>query len=141
MPALNQVMLMGNLTRDPELRHVGSNQTAVCEFGMAINERYKKNDEWHEETLFVDVVAWGRQAEIMAEYCSKGRCVFVEGRLKLEKWEAEDGSPRQKLRVTANKIQFMSSKEEKEIIPESKGKKPSGKTKKESAPVDDDIPF
>tara|TARA_B100000686_G_C16642945_1_gene891187 strand:- start:133 stop:531 length:399 start_codon:yes stop_codon:yes gene_type:complete len=106
MASLNKVFLMGNLTRDPELRFT-SNGSAVAGFGMAINRRYKQGDEWKEEVCFVDITVWGKQAENCAEYLSKGRPVFVEGYLKLNSWETDAGEKRNKLEVVALTVQFL----------------------------------
>lgn len=102
---MNLVVLLGNLTRDPELRHTNNN-TAVVSFGMANNRRYKAGDDMKEETTFVEVECWGRQAELVNEYCKKGKQVLVNGRLKLDQWE-KDGEKRSKLMVVANNITFL----------------------------------
>lgn len=106
MASFNRVILIGNVTRDIELRHVG-NGFAVCELGLAVNDR-KKNQagEWIEETTFVDVTLWGRQAEVASQYLSKGAPVFIEGRLKLDTWE-KDGQRHSKLRVVGEKLQLL----------------------------------
>jgi single-strand DNA-binding protein len=108
MASYNKVILMGNLTRDPEMRYVPSG-TAVTNFGLAMNERYtdRQTGEQKENTCFVDVEAWGRQAEVANEYLSKGRPVFIEGSLKFDSWEADDGSKRNKLSVRAFRIQLI----------------------------------
>ena len=108
MASYNRVILMGNLTRDPEMKYIPSG-TAVTNFGLAMNERYtdRQTGEQRENTCFVDVEAWGRQAEIANEYLSKGRPVFIEGALKFDSWEAEDGSRRSRLSVRAFRIQFI----------------------------------
>ena len=104
----NRVILMGNLTRDPEIRYLPSG-SAVADFGMAINRKYRTKDgQEGEETCFVDVSAWGRQGEVVAQYVSKGSPLFVEGRLKLDQWE-KDGQKRSKLTVVAERVQLMSS--------------------------------
>ena len=98
MASYNRVVLVGNLTRDPELRYIPSG-TAVTEIGLAVNDRRKgPNGDWIEETTFVDVTLWGRTAEIASEYLSKGSSVLIEGRLKLDTWE-KDGKKNSKLRV------------------------------------------
>jgi single-strand DNA-binding protein len=104
----NKVLLMGNLTRDPELRYTPSG-AAVCEFAIAINNNYTtKQGEKREEVTFVDITAWARQAEICAEYLKKGRPVFVEGRLKQDRWEDQKtGQKRSKMSVTAERVQFL----------------------------------
>lgn len=107
MPSFNKVLLMGNLTRDPELRYIQSGQ-AVCEFGLAMNRRWKAaNGEQKEEVCFVDITVWGKQGESSAEYLKKGRPVFIEGRLQFDSWQAQDGSKRSKLRVVADNVQFL----------------------------------
>lgn len=108
MASYNRVVLVGNLTRDPELRHIPSG-TAVAEVGLAVNDRVKKGEEWIDETTFVDVTLWARTAEVAAQYLSKGSSVLIEGRLKLDQWE-KDGQKRSKLRVVADKMQMLGSK-------------------------------
>ncbi len=109
MSTLNRVFLMGNLTRDPEVRYTPSG-TAVGDLGLAVNETYKnKAGETVESTVFVDVEVWARQAETCAEYLYKGSPVFVEGRLKLDQWENQQGEKRSKLRVRADRVQFLGS--------------------------------
>jgi single-strand DNA-binding protein len=107
----NKVLLMGNLTRDPELRHTSGNN-AVCNLGLAVNRRFRTADgENREETTFVDCEAWGRTAETLSRYLTKGRPVFIEGRLKLDTWEDKsDGSKRSKLRVVVEGFQFIDSR-------------------------------
>ncbi|KPJ57844.1 MAG: single-stranded DNA-binding protein [Planctomycetes bacterium DG_58] len=110
MANLNKVMLIGNLTRDPELRYLQSG-TAVCDFGLAVNRNYTKADgEKVEETTFVDITAFGRQAEVVSEFLQKGRPVFIEGRLRLDQWTAQDGQKRSKLRVVMLNFQFLDSR-------------------------------
>jgi single-strand DNA-binding protein len=106
MASLNKVMLLGNLTRDPELRYA-PNGTPVANFGMAINRRYRQGEEWREEVCYVDVVTFGRQAETVGEYLSKGNLTMIEGRLQWRSWETEDGQKRSKHEVVANNVQFM----------------------------------
>lgn len=109
MASFNRVILIGNLTRDPELRYIPSG-TAVSEIGLAVNDRRKSaNGEWIEETTFVDVTLWGRTAEVVTEYCSKGSPLFVEGRLKLDSWEKE-GKKHYKLRVVGDRIQLLGAR-------------------------------
>lgn len=105
MASLNQVTILGNLTRDVELRHIPSG-TAVCELGLAINEKVKRNEQWVDETVFVDVTCFARTAEIAAEYLSKGSPVLIVGRLKLDQWE-QDGQKRSKLKVVANELKLL----------------------------------
>ena len=107
MSSFNKILLMGNLTRDPQLSYTPS-QTAVVDFGMAVNRRWTSRDgEKKEETCFVDCRAFGRIAENINKYLSKGRPVFVEGRLTFDSWMAQDGSKRSKHRVTVENFQFL----------------------------------
>ena len=108
MASYNKVILMGNLTRDPEMRYVPSG-TAVTNFGLAVNERYtdRQTGEQKESPCFVEITAWGRQAEIVNEYLAKGSPVFLEGSLKFDSWEADDGTKRNRLSVTAFRIQLI----------------------------------
>lgn len=110
MPDMNKVFLMGNLTRDPTLRSIPGG-AAVCDFGLAINRRYRTSSgEDREETCFVEIETWRRQAETCDRYLSKGSPVLVEGRLKYDQWEDRDtGKKRSKLRVTAQRVQFLGS--------------------------------
>lgn len=112
MPNLNKVMLMGNLTRDPELRYTPNN-TAVANLGMAINRRWfnKQTNENQEETTFVDLEAWGRTAEVLNQYLKKGRPLYVEGRLKLDTWQdKETGGNRSKLKIVVESFEFLDSR-------------------------------
>jgi single-strand DNA-binding protein len=111
MLELNKVMLIGNLTRDPELSYTTSG-TALAKLGLAVSRRTKnrQTNEWQEETAFVDVDAWTHTAEFCAKYLKKGSRVFVEGRLRQHSWEAQDGSKRSKLSVTAERVEFADSK-------------------------------
>ncbi len=111
MATYNRVILMGNLTRDIQLRYTPGG-TPVTEVGMAINDRRKgQNGEWIDETTFVEVTFWGRTAEVAAEYLSKGSPVFVEGRLKYDTWE-KDGQKQSKLRVVCDRMQMIGSRGE-----------------------------
>jgi single-strand DNA-binding protein len=111
MASMNRVFLLGNVTRDPELRYI-SNGTAVTEIGLAVNDRRKTaSGEWVEETTFVDVTLWGRTAEIAGEYVSKGSPLLIEGRLKLDTWEKE-GKKNSKLRVVGERMQLLGSRAE-----------------------------
>jgi single-strand DNA-binding protein len=107
MANLNRVFLMGNLTRDPQLRYTPSQQ-AICEFGLAINRKWKGADgQQHEEVCFVDCTAWGRSAETLQKYVTKGQPLFVEGRLRYHTWDGPDGKKRSKLDVTVLGFQFL----------------------------------
>lgn len=110
MASLNKVFLIGNLTRDVDLKYTSSGK-AVANFGIAINRTYTDaNGEKVDDTCFVDIVAWDRLAEVCADYLSKGRPVFIDGRLQYRSWEAEDGGKKSKLEVVAQNIQFLDGK-------------------------------
>ena len=112
MANFNKVILMGNLTRDPQLRYLPSN-TAVCDFGLAVNRRYKGADgEMKDETCFVDVDTFGRTAETINQYMNKGRAILIEGRLRFRQWTTEDGQKRSKLSVVAENFQFVGGRGE-----------------------------
>ncbi len=106
MASFNRVILVGNVTRDIEVKYT-ANQTAVTDIGLAVNDRRKTpSGEWVDETTFVDVTLWGRTAEIASQYLSKGSPVLIEGRLKLDTWET-DGQKRSKLRVVGERMQML----------------------------------
>lgn len=108
MASFNRVILVGNLTRDIELKYTPGG-TAVTDIGMAVNDRRKNaTGEWVDETTFVDVTLWGRTAEVASEYLGKGSAILVEGRLKLDSWET-DGQKRSKLRVVCERMQMLGS--------------------------------
>ena len=144
MASYNRVILLGNLTRDPELRYIPSG-TAVSEIGLAVNDRVKRNNEWVEETTFVDITLWGRTAEVANQYLNKGSSVLVEGRLKLDTWE-KDGQKRSKLRVVADRMQMLGGRsggggggrDEQSSAPVTQG---AGFAGSDNAPPDDEIPF
>jgi single-strand DNA-binding protein len=107
MADLNKVTLIGNLTRDPEVRYTPKG-TAVGDLALALNSSYKTQDgQFKEEVCYVDIVAWGRQAETCKEYLTKGSPILVEGRLQLDQWEDKDGNKKSRLRVRAERIQFL----------------------------------
>jgi single-strand DNA-binding protein len=113
MASFNKVILVGNLTRDPEVKYT-SGGTAVTDIGLAVNRYWfdKQSNEKREETTFVDVTLWGRQAELAGEYLSKGRPVLIEGRLQLDTWEDKtSGQKRSKLRVVGETMQFLGGRE------------------------------
>ena len=114
MASFNKVFLMGNLTRDPQLRYLPNSQTAVVEFGIASNRRYKTSSgEDREEVLFMDCTAWGRQAEVINQYCTKGKPIFIEGHLKLDTWEDKNGGgKRSKVGVVVENFQFLGGRDE-----------------------------
>jgi single-strand DNA-binding protein len=109
MASFNRVILVGNLTRDVELKYTQTG-LAVTDVGLAINERRKtQSGEWVDEALFVDVTLWGRQAEIASEYLGKGSSVLIEGRLRLDTWETE-GQKRSKMRIVCERLQMLGSR-------------------------------
>ena len=142
MSTLNRVFLMGNLTRDPEVRYTPSG-TAVGDLGLAINENYKnKAGETVESTVFVDVEVWSRQAETCAEYLSKGSPVFVEGSLKLDQWTNQQGEKRSKLRVRADRVQFLGApRRGAETADAPQNSVPPSASAQAPVADDDDIPF
>jgi single-strand DNA-binding protein len=112
MANLNRVLLIGNLTRDPELR-VTPKGTAICQFGLAISRSFKdESGQTREEATFVDIEAWGKQGELIAKYCTKGRPLFVEGRLRFDQWEDKaTQQKRSKLKVVLENFQFLGGRE------------------------------
>lgn len=151
MASFNKVILLGNLTRDPEVRYTPKG-TAVTELGMAVNRVYTaENGEKREETTFVDITLWGRTAEIAGEYLKKGRPVFIEGRLQLDTWDdKQSGQKRSKLKVVGEGLQLIGSRpggssggggdDESSGAPRSTKSTPPPKAAP-SAPDDDEIPF
>lgn len=110
MSSFNRVILMGNLTRDPQLKYLPSN-TAVCEFGLAVNRRWRDKDgNQKEDVCFIDVSAFGRQGEVINQYMKKGSGILIEGRLKLDTWQAQDGSKRSKHSVVVENFTFTGSR-------------------------------
>lgn len=106
----NKVILIGNLTRDPELRYTPQG-TSVCNFGLAVNRKYKQGEEMKEEVTFINIVVFGKQADTCGQYLNKGSNVLIEGRLQERRWETEDGQKRSKHEVVAQNIRFMSKKQ------------------------------
>lgn len=152
---LNKVLLAGNLTRDPELRYLPSGM-AVCEFAIAVNRTRKSSSgEQKEEVLFMDVTAFGKQAELISEYLQKGRAVYVEGYLRREEWTGQDGQKRNKMSTVLEKFQFMDSRpsggagaagskpagQDKASGPASPAEKPETPAKEDFNAGDDSIPF
>jgi single-strand DNA-binding protein len=147
MLELNKVLLIGNLTRDPEVRYLPSG-SAVAEFDIGVNRRFKNREgELKEETLFIRIQSYGRTAEFCGEYLKKGRRVYVEGRLRSDSWEAKDGTRRTRIGVVADRIQFADLKPaaaEAEETPEPEAenqKAPEGSDTEQSSSTDDDLPF
>lgn len=112
MASFNKVMIIGNLTRDPEIKYTPKG-TAIADIGLAVNRNYTtESGEKREEVTFIDVTLWGRVAEIVGEYCKKGRPLFVEGRLQLDTWDDKaTGQKRSKLKVVGENIQLLGSRE------------------------------
>jgi single-strand DNA-binding protein len=140
---INRVVLVGNLTRDPELRHTPSG-TAVCKLRLAVNSRRKdaSTGEWTEKPNFFDVTVWGAQGENCAQFLSKGRAVGVDGRLDWREWEAQDGTKRQAVEVIADTVQFIGGRgesSEPQFVPAGAAQQESGFDS--GAGGDDDIPF
>lgn len=153
MASFNKVILLGNLTRDPEVRYTPKG-TAVTDLGLAVNRTYTAdNGEKREEVTFVDVTFWGRTAEVAGEYLKKGRPVFVEGRLQLDSWDDKtSGQKRTKLKVIGENMQMLGSPrgggagggggdEESSSAPRSSSKSAPPPKAAPSAPDDDEIPF
>jgi single-strand DNA-binding protein len=113
MASYNKVILMGNLTRDPELKYLPSG-TAIASFGLAVNRVYndRQSGERKEDVCFVDITAWARQAEVCNEYLRKGSPVFLEGRLNFNSWETDDGQRRSKLDVVADRVQLVGGRQD-----------------------------
>ena len=142
MASYNKVILMGNLTRDPEVKYT-QNNTAIANFGLAVNERYSNSaGEKREEVTFVDVEAFGKQAEVIAQHLKKGNPLFLEGSLKYDQWETQDGQKRNRLKVRLRNFQFMGGRSE--ASPEPVEAAPPPTTQEAPATVneaEDDIPF
>jgi single-strand DNA-binding protein len=157
MANLNKVMLIGNVTRDPEIKYTPKG-SAVCDLGIAVNRVFTpEGGERREETTFVDITLWGRQAEIAGEYCKKGRSIYIEGRLQLDTWEDKtSGQKRSKLRVVGENFQLLGPRpggsgggEQSQGRPSNQSPRDSrgssapasGQTRQEAPLEDDDIPF
>jgi len=145
---INRVVMVGNLTKDPELRHTPSG-TAVCKLRLAVNTRQKDQStgEWGDKPNYFDVTVWGNQGESCAQYLSKGRPVGVDGRLDWREWEAQDGTKRQAVEIIAESVQFLGSRGDSEgqsqyIPPSDVAADQSDFVKAGAgAAADDDIPF
>lgn len=147
MLELNKVLLIGNLTRDPEVRYLPSG-TAVAEFDIGVNRRYKNREgELQKETLFIRISAFGPTAEFCGEYLKKGGRVFVEGRLRSDSWEAKDGTKRTRIGVVAFRIQFAGPKpaaaavEEGQESPAANQEPPGESGGEQETSTDNDLPF
>ena len=141
MASYNKVILMGNLTRDPELKRT-STDMAVAQIGIAVNRKYKDRDgNQKEETTFVDCEAWGKTAETMAKYLSKGKPVFLEGRLKLDQWQDKDGNNRSKLKLVIENFQFIDSRGSQSADPPAAAATATASTAAPASPDAQEIPF
>jgi single-strand DNA-binding protein len=141
MASLNKVMLIGNLGKDPEVRFTTSGQ-AVAGFSLATSEKFKgKNGEWEERTEWHNITLWGKLAEIAGEYLSKGKTIYVEGRLQTRKWQDKSGNDRYTTEIVGDKMQMLSPKGEKSGGDNSTVPKNSGSGYEEPPFQDDDIPF
>ena len=144
MANLNKVLLLGNVTRDPEVRYTPKG-SAVCDLGVAVNRAYTTDSgEKREEVTFVDVTLWGRTAEVASEYLKKGRPVFVEGRLQMDTWDdKQTGQKRTRLRVVAENMQLLGGRSPgaTEATGESRPTSPPPKKSVPSEPDEDEIPF
>lgn len=141
MPSFNAVHLIGNLTRDPEVKYLQSG-TAVCDLGLAINERSKVREEWTDITTFVDVTLFGKVAEVAGEYLSKGAPVLIVGKLRFEQWE-KDGQKRSKLKVVGESMQMLGGKRnaDSQERPERREEYSQEPQRTPGAPEPDQIPF
>jgi len=153
MANLNRVLLIGNLTRDPELR-VTPKGSSICQFGLAVNRTFKDAaGQQREETTFVDIEAWGRQGEVISKYCIKGRPLFVEGRLRFDSWEDKtSGQKRSRLSVVLENFQFVGGRSDEQNPTPSGGsdqpERSSTPPVRQAAPppsaadnLDEDVPF
>jgi single-strand DNA-binding protein len=107
---INRVTVTGNLTRDPELRTIGSTGNSVCSLRIAVNTRRKQGDQWVDKPNYFDVTVWGAQGQNCAQYLSKGRPVAIDGRLEWREWDAKDGTKRQSVDIVADTVQFLGSR-------------------------------
>jgi single-strand DNA-binding protein len=144
MANINRVVLVGNLTRDPELRHTPSG-SSVCKLRIAVNSRTKDaQGNWGDKPNYFDVTVWGNQAESCSQFLSKGRPVGVDGRLDWREWEAQDGSKRQAVEIIADTVQFLGGREEgsgeRQFVPANAGAG-AGAGADFGQGADDDIPF
>lgn len=138
MANINRVVVVGNLTKDPELRQTPSG-TSVCKLRIAVNTRVKSGEEWKDKPNYFDVTIWGRQGENAAQYLSKGRPVAIDGRLDWREWDAQDGTKRQAVEIVAETVQFLGSGQGGGGAVSAGGvEAPDGAA---AAPPDDDVPF
>ena len=138
---MNKVILLGKLTRDPEVRHTPNN-SAVGQFSVAINRKWRdKSGQMQEEVTFVDCEAWGKTAENIAKFFSKGKTIIIEGRLKLDQWETEGGEKRSKHKVSIDRWHFVGSKDDGDSMRTDRAQASKASTSQSPAIDEDDIPF
>ncbi|MBI3355154.1 MAG: single-stranded DNA-binding protein [Nitrospirae bacterium] len=140
MASYNKVILMGNLTRDPEMRYT-PNGTPVASFAIAVNRKYKQGEETKEEVSYIDIVVFGKQAENCSKYLGKGDSVLIDGRLQQRRWETEDGQKRSKHEVVAQAVQFMPKRGAGSAPEPSEAQGDQPAEQAGDGPVADDIPF
>ncbi len=141
MSSFNKVILMGNLTRDPQVKYTPGG-TAVAEIGLAVGRKWldKQSNQWKEETTFVDITLWGRTAEVAGEYMQKGKSVLIEGRLRLDTWDdRESGQKRSKLKVIGENLVMLGGKQGEKSEP--RPEQPSQPDNSDPSDTPDDVPF
>lgn len=143
MPSLNKVLMMGNLTRDPQLSYLPS-QLSVCDFGLAVNRKFKKQDgSTGDDTCFVDCQIFGKRADVIQKYFKKGDAIFIEGRLHFSQWQDKEGNKKSKLRIQVENFEFVGGKKHEEGSSEPETQEPSSPPmfSEYNPAVDDGIPF
>ncbi len=152
MISYNKVILIGNLTKDPEIRYT-PNGTAVASFRLAVNRRYKQGEEFKEEVCYIDIVVFGKQAENCGQYLNKGSGVIIEGRLQERRWDTEDGQKRSKHEVVAQTVRFLPKRQESAVGGQMMADKSASSGEPAATPgsgpgavpveeiVDNDVPF
>ncbi len=143
MASFNKVILMGNLTKDPEIRYTPSG-TPVATFGLAVNRRYKQGEELKDEVCYIDIVVFGKQAEHCGQYLGKGHGVIVDGRLQQRRWETDDGQKRSKHEVVAQTINFLPKRPDQSAAGGAAGagkSAPASDVQSQEEFVDQDVPF
>jgi single-strand DNA-binding protein len=145
MATFNRVFLIGNLTRDPELKATPRG-TSICQFGLAVNRQFKdESGAMRDETTFLDLEAWGKQADIIGKYLTKGSSCMVEGRLKLDQWEdKQSGQKRSKIKIVVENVQFLGGKKEKQGEQREENNEPYTPPSRNTTPApaaDEEVPF
>lgn len=141
MASFNKVILIGNLTRDPDLR-VTNSGLSICKLGLAVNRNYTtKEGEAKDETTYVDIDAFGKQAEILSKYMQKGKPLMIEGRLKLDQWESNEGQKRSKLGVVLENFQFIGGRDETNVKSPETIEDNSASSSQTEESFDGDVPF